>query len=177
MFNHLLVPLDGSALAELALPLVQEITARFGSKVTLLRVVRPPFVLTNMGGGNYAELFDALRQEERQEVAAYMQRQQATLADEGYTVNSRVVEGDSVADVILDVADELQVDSIVMSTHGRSGVRRWVFGSVADKVLRQAKVPLLLVRAQPSADEEREEWSVTIPAIENLEAIRSHEDG
>lgn len=165
MFTHLLVPLDGSDLAEAALPTALAIASHFESEITLLCVARPPVLLTS----DFTEVFVSLREEMRQEAAAYIRSQEAVLQGQGCKVNGRVSEGDSVADTILDVADELGVDGIVMSTHGRGGVKRWVFGSVADKVLQQAKAPIILIRAQ---SEER----ITLPPIEDLTAIRSHED-
>jgi nucleotide-binding universal stress UspA family protein len=164
MFTHLLVPLDGSDLAEAALPTALAIAGRFESEITLLCVARSPVLLTS----DVTDVFVSLREEMHQEAAAYIRNQEAALQSQGYKVNGRVSEGDSVADAILDVADELGVDGIVMSTHGRGGVKRWVFGSVADKVLQQAKAPIILIRALP---EER----ISVPPIEDLSAMRSHE--
>ncbi|MCL4266288.1 MAG: universal stress protein [Anaerolineae bacterium] len=148
MFAHLLVPLDGSKLAEAALPLALAIAGRFESTITLLRVVNVPhFVVSSH---DFPQLYVSLQEDMREEATAYIQLKQNDLMVSGYIINGRVAEGDSVADIILDAADELGVDAIVMSTHGRGGIKRWVFGSVADKILQEAHVPILLVRAQPS---------------------------
>ena len=168
MFKHLLVPLDGSALAESALPAALEIANSFDSEVTLLHVALPPFLLAKLNTPNFAELLATLREDSRREAAAYLQTKQAALQTETSQVNSHVAFGDSAASVILDTADELGIDTIVMSTHGQGGIRRWVFGSVADKVLQQATIPIVLIRAQ-------HESALTIPTIESLEDIRSHE--
>lgn len=170
MFNHLLVPLDGSEMAEAALPIALAIAERFKSEITLLRVVHLP----HFGGTSreFAELHVSMRRDMHQEATAYTEAKQKELAIAGFKVNSRVVEGDFVADIILDLADELAIDAIAMSTHGRGGIRRWVFGSVADKVLQRADVPILLVRAQPI----EEIQPINLPPIESAEDIRAHDN-
>ncbi len=146
MFTHLLVPLDGSKLAEAALPLALTIARQFESNVTLLRVVNVPrFVVSSH---EFAQLVASMNEDLREEATAYIQVKQNDLMSGGFVVNGRVAKGDSTADIILDAADELGVDAIVMCTHGRGGIKRWVFGSVADRILQQARVPILLVRAQ-----------------------------
>jgi nucleotide-binding universal stress UspA family protein len=168
MFNHLLVPLDGSELAEAVLPMVLAIAERFESEITLLRVVHPPHFAST--GHNFAELYVSMSQDMHHEATAYTEAKQRELVTAGFKINTRVVEGEFVADTILDVADELGIEAIAMSTHGRGGIRRWVFGSVADKVLQHATVPILLVRAQP----EEVIQPVNLPSIESVEDIRAH---
>ncbi|HRQ37573.1 MAG TPA: universal stress protein [Chloroflexota bacterium] len=146
MFTHILVPLDGSKLAEAALPMALAIAGRFESAITLLRVVSAPHFVVN--SHDFAQLYVSLNEDLREEAAAYIQLKQNDLMRGGFVVNGRVAEGESVADIILNAADELGVDAIVMSTHGHGGIKRWVFGSVADRILQQAHVPILLVRAQ-----------------------------
>lgn len=170
MFNHLLVPLDGSELAEAVLPMVLAIAESFESEITLLRVVHPPH-FANVGH-DFAELYVSMRQDMYEEATKYTETKQKELEAAGFKVNNRVVEGDFVADILLDLADELGIDAIAMSTHGRGGIRRWVFGSVADKVLQRANVPILLVRAQPTEDVQ----AIDLPTIESMEDIRAHDD-
>ena len=146
MFKHLLVPLDGSPLAEKALPATLEIASRFDSEITLLRVIQPPYVLTNVGGSNYAALFTALRDQAEEEAKSYLTTQQNSLRQQGYQVHAQMVNGDPIAEIILQVAETTQADMIVMSTHGRGGLSRWVYGSVADRILRHANIPVLLIR-------------------------------
>ncbi|MCA9941120.1 MAG: universal stress protein [Anaerolineales bacterium] len=149
MFKHILVPLDGSALAESALPVALEVAQKFDGEITLVRVVLPPHVVSHTTGAAYASLITGLRELAYEEAESYLKTQQGSLRQQGHIVHCKVVDGEPVADIILDVAEGLPVDLIVMSTHGRSGVSRWVFGSVADRVLRLASMPILLVRAQP----------------------------
>ncbi len=148
MFKHLLVPLDGSDLAESALPMAQTIAERFASEITLFRAVHLPHLIGD--SYEFAELYTSFSYEMRQEAEAYLTAKQKGLQAAGFTVNCRIVTGTPAADAILIAADELAVDTIVMSTHGRGGFARWVFGSVADKVLRHARVPILLARVTPS---------------------------
>ena len=77
-------------------------------------------------------------------------------------------EGSPAAETILDVAEEVGADTIIMSTHGRGGLSRLVYGSVASKLLSQSPVPIFLVRAE-------EELDLTLPAIQDLEGIRTSE--
>ncbi len=149
MFQHLLVPLDGSHLAEVAIPAALEIARRFDSQITLVRVVRPPQItLATTEGAVFTELLNDLRQQEIQEATTYLKSMQGSLRQQGYVVHTHLIEGEPIADLILEVAEGLDVDGIVMSTHGRSGLSRWVFGSVAEKVLRGAAVPVVLIRAK-----------------------------
>jgi nucleotide-binding universal stress UspA family protein len=169
MFKRILVPLDGSGLAEAVLPTVKAIAQAFASEITLLRVVSPPNLVS--GTRDFAEIYISMFDEMQQEAAIYIEAQKKALHADGFKVNGRTVNGESTADLILDVADELEVDAIAMSTHGRGGIKRWVYGSVADKVLRHAHVPVLLVRAQVS-----EEDAFTLPDIENEADIHSHDE-
>ncbi len=167
MFKHLLVPLDGSELAEAALPMALAVAERFESKITLLRVVNPPYYTG--AGLEYGGFTTAVRQE----AAAYIEAHQERLQNAGFNVHVRLIEADFVADAILDVAEELGIEAIAMSTHGRGGIRRWVFGSVADKVLQHAHIPILLVRAQIGEDEK---LPIKLPGVESPEDIRAHAD-
>lgn len=146
MFKHLLIPLDGSQLAEAALPAALELAARFNSELTLLQVVRPPYISANLGGAAYSELLLKMREAANEEAQIYLKAQQGSLRQQGYIVHVHQMEGDGVAEAIMDAVQGLSIDAIVMSTHGRGGIRRWVFGSVADKVLQRALVPVLLIR-------------------------------
>ncbi len=162
MFNHLLVPLDGSHLAEAALPAATELASKFNSKMTLVWVIQPPhLIMTAANGSVYAQLLTEMRNQSEQDAQSYLRNHKGSLRQQGYDVQAVVVEGENVADALLDVAADRAIDTIVMSTHGRGGISRWVFGSVADKVLRQAEVPVLLIRAK----EETTDWQPRETAI------------
>lgn len=149
MFQKLLIPLDGSDLAEEALPAATEIAEKFGASLMLLRVVATPqAALGTEADVAHDQLLDDIRGYVYEDCRTYLARQQALLEAEGYDIQVRLAEGSSPADSIVDVATEIGADLIIMSTHGRSGVSRLVFGSVAEKVLRLAAVPVLLLRAE-----------------------------
>jgi nucleotide-binding universal stress UspA family protein len=154
MFNHLLVPLDGSHLAEAALPPALELASKFNSDISLVWVIQPPhLIMTAANGSVYAQLLSEMRNQSEQDAHAYLKAHQDSLQQQGYVVNTQVTEGENVADALLQVATQLKVDAIVMSTHGRGGLSRWVFGSVADKMLRYADVPVLLICAKEDLSE------------------------
>ncbi len=164
MFSHILLPLDGSHLAEAALPAAMELAGKFGSKLTLVRVLQPAhLVMTVANGSVYAQLLTEMRKQSEEDANSYLRSHQGSLRQQGYDVQTKITEGENVADALLHAAATLGVDTIVMSTHGRGGVSRWVFGSVADKILRQAEMPVLLIRAREETVD-REKYEAVIAA-------------
>ena len=139
MFERILIPLDGSARAELILSQVARILQREDSEILLLRVVDLP---ASVGRVSLREL----RNLEREEAQKYLHAIARRFREKGAKVHARVAEG-SPADAILDTARREDVTLIAMSTHGRSGVARWALGSVTEKVARASDVPLLVVRS------------------------------
>lgn len=153
MYERILVALDGSELAEQVLPYVTELVRPFGSSIRLLRVSPLPTVLPPPGSVGLPPAvvpppFDpAAGEAERQASAAYLAELGARLRAQGLTVTEEHPEG-AAADVILERAREVGADLIAMTTHGRSGLSRFVFGSVAEAVVHQAPCPILLVRVR-----------------------------
>ena len=143
MYRKILVPLDGSALAETVLPHVVELAHRFGSEVTLMQV-RTPFLRLVATVGSEAAA--AAAEAERRTAEEYLEDARRRLAEQGVTVGTVLVEG-VASETVVDQAKSGGFDLIAMSTHGRSGLRRLVLGSVADHVVRHAGTPVLLVRA------------------------------
>ncbi len=137
MFSRILVPLDGSPLAEAVMPQVVELAALRKSEVLLLRVA-----LTHAIPGT-----DPIEAQVRavEEAQAYLARIEAMLGTQGLTAKSAVRYGHAVEE-ILDHARVVGADLIAMSTHGRSGFRRWVLGSVAESIVRRSPIPVLLLR-------------------------------
>lgn len=144
-YQRLLVPLDGSELAELALPYAEAWAKAFEAEVILLRVPTLPAYVSL--GPDASMLAPAVLGEAYDEADAYLANLVRKLKAKGLAVHKAAVEPGAIADTIVDYARDAGVDCIVMSTHGRSGLGRWVYGSVADRVLRAAGVPVLLVRA------------------------------
>ncbi|MFQ5341384.1 MAG: universal stress protein [Anaerolineae bacterium] len=144
-YHCILVPLDGSEVAELALPYAEIWTRAFDGEVVLLRVPTLPAYVSL--GPDASMLVPSLLTEAYEEADAYLANAVRKLKAKGLTVHKAAVEPGAIADTIIDFARDAGIDCIVMSTHGRSGLGRWVYGSVADRVLRGAGVPVLLVRA------------------------------
>ena len=147
MYKDILLALDGSPLAEAAIPHARALAKAFGARVTLLSVVQPVGIYPQSGVVGPVVSIALNVEEEMESVRRYLRTIAEQFEAEGINVEEVVREGDA-ASQICDYAHESRADLIVMSTHGRSGVQRWVYGSVADKVLRGAKVPILLIRAQ-----------------------------
>ncbi|HEX5506402.1 MAG TPA: universal stress protein [Thermomicrobiales bacterium] len=136
-FTRVLLPLDGSPLAETVLPLARDLAAGLGLEVVLLRVAP-----------NAAERTDA---------RVYLEAAAADLRAGGLTVATRVTEG-AAAEEILQVTAAEGISPIAMATRGRGGPARWVLGSVAESVVRASTVPVLVLRgtgeaAEPAAAE------------------------
>ncbi len=141
MYKKVLVPLDGSELAECSLDEVLNAIGE-GSEIVLLRAIEP---VSSMA---YAEVPPEILQEAEKKNAdtgkRYLDKVAAGLKKKGIKVSTEVVWGNP-ADEIIAFAKKNSVDLISITTHGRSGVSRWAFGSVADKVLRTARIPVLMV--------------------------------
>ncbi len=169
MFTHILVPLDGSLFSEQALPAAVKLALCTQSKITLLQVLQPPQLLVHEGGMNYAGLSDELRKLAQDEAQTYLRTHQAWINQEGCEVEFVTMDVSRVAEAVLDFVEQSDVDTIVMSTHGRGGIQRWVYGSVADKVLRHATVPVLLIRANDV--EEKASELIVKPEEESAEIL------
>lgn len=144
MYKRLLLALDGSPPSERAIPHALALAKAFSAELHVIRVVPLAIPPGHTEGAPVAAL-SALATE-ADEASDYLNSVAAQLSAQGLTVQTMVRSGD-VADELLHQAAQSDADLIVMSTHGRSGVGRWVYGSVADRVLRQAEIPVLLVRA------------------------------
>ncbi len=145
--KRILVPLDGSSLAEKALSVARELAADLGSELRLLQVTTSGHM--RLETGSMAEVFDEIENQEANDAQAYLQRVAASvdLADVHTAVN---VSRGTVAETIIDYAAQNGTELIVMSSHGRTGLRRWVYGSVAEKVLRGACCATMIVRSRES---------------------------
>ncbi len=145
MYKKILVPLDGSGFAEMALRHARAIAECFDSEVIMVRVMVSPFTLVS------PEMVLAGDEEQmqllRQHAELYLKGRKGEVCQEGIKCRAIVLEG-PIARTIVDFAESEGVDIIVMSTHGRSGLDRWVFGSVAEKVIRAASCPVLLIPAK-----------------------------
>ncbi len=144
MYKKILVPLDGSELAKTALEQAEGLAKTFEAEIILFQVV--PF----MPIYGSPELVTPLIVDEKHKEAA--EKYLANLAEElkkrGFKTMAMVRTGQQVAVEIIDFAKESGAELIVMCTHGRSGISRWVLGSVALKILTRAETPILLIRSK-----------------------------
>jgi nucleotide-binding universal stress UspA family protein len=149
MYEKILVPLDGSKLAESVLPHVEAI-ARGCSvmEIILLRVCDAPSILADYpesGDRSWEKHVERMTTNAQQQCNIYLGDIEKQLKDKGFTVRTESCLG-KPAEAIVDFANKNKVDLIIMASHGRSGVSRWAYGSEADKVLRSSCVPVLLVK-------------------------------
>lgn len=146
MLQKILVPLDGSTLAERALSPAMSLAQPVQGEVTLLRVPWVHPISIDEYSGSTEWLYPDQAQEQTvNDAVAYLDEIGGQWAREGVTVRTKVVIGDA-ASVILDAAAMLAQELICMTTHGYSGLTRWVLGSVTERVLRAAPCPVMVVR-------------------------------
>jgi nucleotide-binding universal stress UspA family protein len=147
IINSIVVPLDGSPLAEQMLPIVSSWAQALDVEVTLVRAFEFP-AAAYYGSEDFLPDYDAMREEARKEAADYLRQKADSLISEGVrTVSILTMEGPA-ADQIISFARTAPRAVIAMSTHGRSGVRRWILGSVTEKVVRHGNDPVLVVRGE-----------------------------
>ncbi len=145
MYNRILLPLDGSAIAEQALPHAIALVERFQAELIILRTFEPLAEKIGMMG----DLVKRAEDVTRAIAEKYIENISASVQERGIRVKSIIIEGRPHSEIVR-FAETEQVDLIVISTHGQSGLTRWLLGSVADRVARGVSVPVLLVRSQES---------------------------
>jgi len=165
LINRILVALDGSKLAEQALPAASGLAAATACEIVLLTAIAPMERWANADTPIWEEEEGALAK-------GYLDTVARPLRDDGLTVKTRLIWG-RPSEMIRQAADEENADLIVMTTHGRSGVARWLIGSVADNVLRTCHRPLLLLRAQDKAPTPLNVHNILVP----LDGSRLAESG
>lgn len=149
MFERILVPLDGSTVAEQALPLAVTLADALALPMHLVRVVAFDSVRASvLAGPAVAEAWARHQAAEAREAAAYLDEQTRALRTHACPLTSEVRLGDPADELLATIQAG---DLVVMTTHGRGGIERWVLGSVADAVVRRAAAPVLLVRVDGGA--------------------------
>lgn len=165
MLSRILVPLDGSSRAEQALPIAGRIARWSGASVALVRGITVPATFGVMYEGQALKWRSSL--DEREEAQAYL----GAVAQSAYLAPAQVethVAFGSAADVIVNTAVKHGADLVVMMSHGRTGLVRWVMGSVADHVAHHSPVPVLIVRDGAGSSmleraDERQSLHVLVP--------------
>jgi nucleotide-binding universal stress UspA family protein len=146
MYERVLIPLDGSELAEAILPLAEHVAGPLDAEVVLLQVVEPPSPVAGLGTGAIVGP-DALFSRQV-EAKRYLDAVAGRLQAKGLRVRTVLALGTPASEIVATARAE-RADLIAMTTHGRSGVRRVIFGSVAEEVLRNSDIPVLAIR-QPA---------------------------
>lgn len=146
VFNKILVPLDGSENGRAALPYVKGLTERLESEVTLLQVVDSGQYVHTVGGLNYVLFPEEEIEDLRAKAKQYLEEVGREIAETKAIVKYEVKIGNAAQEIIK-FAEETNTRLVAISTHGRSGIRRWISGSVADKIWQAGHTPVLLVRA------------------------------
>lgn len=150
--ENLVVPLDGSALADKVLPHVTALSSAMGLNVILVRVTASAdeyylYVDISSAAGINTDRFYAYTQEAEVPAARYLSQVKENLLKNGVkSVKERVVSGNSAIS-ILDLVQETPNCLVALTTHGRSGVERWILGSVTDRLVRHSGQPVLVIRA------------------------------
>ena len=152
MYERIVIPLDGSKLGEAALSYVEDLMSKMSPEVsievTLLQVLSlaTPYVVGGWETGAVVYTNQEIEQTKAKAID-YLNKTGEALRNKGAMVTARVAVGDS-SEEIVEVAEEIGADLIAMSTHGRSGISRWAFGSVTEKVLRrEGSTPVIVVKA------------------------------
>ena len=156
MPEKILIPLDGSKMGESAFRYVDELLAKLKPQelpeVILLQVVKPALHQYPVEGGTVDISNDSQDTQQAKDTALdYLEKAAEGLRNKGIAVTCKVIIGEensSSAESIIKAEEELKVDVVAMSTHGRRGLSRWAFGSVTEKVLRSGSVPVIMVRAK-----------------------------
>ena len=142
VYKRILVPLDGSELSESALPEVEKLASVSNMEICLIRVVYSPII--GLQSDPLKHQADVVREAEQ-----YLENLKNQLEANGFTVDSWVWYGPNAAEEIINHVKLFGTDLIVMATHGRSGLKHLLMGSVAEKVVHNAIKPVMLVRPNP----------------------------
>ena len=150
MYETILVPLDGSHRAEAIMPHVEELAQRYKARVVFMQVVEPESIITEPSVSSVEiSLEDMKRRTE--EAKTYLATWQGEFREKGIKAATRVEHG-PVVQTIIDVAEGESADLIAMASHGRGGITRVFYGSVAAGVLQRVDRPILVIRARRRGD-------------------------
>ncbi len=149
--KKIVIPLDGSPFSETTFAHVEDLAKHAGTEIVLLEVSESPIVPSYGSrpiNQTWEKYRDNLWAELQQQVSEYLEKTNADLEKKGLKVKYQVARGEvgGVAQSIMQIAQKEKADLIVMATHGRTGVNRWVYGSVANRIVQESTQPLLLIR-------------------------------
>ncbi len=155
MYKEILVPLDGSDVSASSLPTARQLAEALGARVHLLQISSQTEEFAVMRGAEFGTLgsdysqqvLDEVMTAQRDRIEKYLNEVGDELTSAGLNVVKAVEDGQA-ADKIVDYAEAAEIDLIIMSTHGRGGVRRFLVGSVTDKVIRSTNLPVLVIHPE-----------------------------
>lgn len=154
MYKKMLITLDGSEISEVVFPYAKELVARLGLEAILLHVHSPE----ESEAAPLHQAYIERKAEIMKQQAVMVQQKTATgQGNKAVQVRGELITG-YPAEEILHYADKNDIGLILMATHGRSGIKRWVMGSVAEKILRASKIPIWLVRAGTPTENVHDKW-------------------
>lgn len=145
MYHCILVPLDGSKRAETILPHVEELAMRFDAKVIFLQVIEPPPIISD-SELPYLEGFEEQLKEMTKQADLYLDGIRGEFREKGIESRAQTSYGPVIGSII-DIAESQNADLIAIASHGRSGLSKVFYGSVAAGILHRADRPLLLIRS------------------------------
>ena len=163
MYKKVMVPLDGSELAESVLPHVESfITGCQVSTIVFVQVIeltpmayRRSYATSEFDSGMIQEKTKEIEEERKSNAGKYLKEAVNRLKQDGVKFQTEVLVG-KAADSLIDYTEANDIDLILMATHGRSGVGRWIRGSMADRILRASRAPVLMVRAPGTMSERKD---------------------
>lgn len=149
MYKKILVPLDGSSRAEAIIPHVESMAHSYGASVVFLQVLEPDPILVGPYDAQALVISSEDMEERLTEIDSYLAGWEGEFREKSIPAK-RIVARGPVVENIINVAERENVDLVAMASHGRSGLSRVFYGSVAAGVLQRVERPLLLVRARES---------------------------
>jgi nucleotide-binding universal stress UspA family protein len=150
-FKKIMIPLDGSPFSETTFPYIEELAKGTETEILLLQVSESP-VVPSYGlrpiNPTWEKYRDDLWSELQKQAGEYLEKIKTNLENKGLQVKTQVAKEEigEVAQSIMQIAQKEEIDLIVMAAHGRTGVSRWVYGSVANRIVQESAEPILLIR-------------------------------
>jgi nucleotide-binding universal stress UspA family protein len=149
--NRILVAVDGSSYSESTFPYVEELAKDTNKEILLLHICEPPIVPSYGSrpiNKNWKKYRDNMWAETENQAINYLKKTTAAMVKKGLKVKSRVVKAqtEKVAQSIMQISQEENIDLIVMTTHGRTGVSSWAYGNIASKIVKEFSQPILVIR-------------------------------
>ena len=155
MYQQILVPLDGSEVSASSLPTARQLAETLGARIHLLQVSSQTEEFAVMRGAEFGtmgsdysqQVLDEVITAQRDRIQRYLNEVGDDLASVGLNVTKAIEDGPA-AEKIVEYAEAAGIDLIIMSTHGRGGVRRFLVGSVTDRVIRSTHLPVLVIHPE-----------------------------